>query len=64
VDESYRGYTIRISCGAIWHAVLVEAATGIVLPTKATARLREGHIVALKRAQELVDLYCRALETA
>lgn len=62
MDESYRGYTIRLKRTAIWHAVLVDAATGTVLPTMATALLREGRGVALQRAIGLVDVYCRGLE--
>jgi hypothetical protein len=62
LDETYRGYTIRLQRMAIWNAVLVDSSTGAVLPTKATALLREGRGVALERAISLVDLYCRGLE--
>lgn len=57
VDEQYRGHVIRITRSGMWHAVLVELDSGTILPTKATALMREGRTVALERAQELVDLY-------
>lgn len=57
LDDSYRGYTIRITRATRWDAVLIEAATGLVLPTKATSLLREGRDVAVVRARALVDLY-------
>ena len=57
VDEQYRGHAIRISRSSMWHAVLVELDSGTILPTKATALMREGRTVALERAQELVDIY-------
>jgi len=61
VDESYRGFIIRLKRAAIWRAVLVETATGATLPTMATALLSEGRGMALERAIGLVDLYCRGL---
>lgn len=60
MDDSYRGYTIRITRTTRWDAVLIEAATGIVMPTKATALLREGRELAVVRARALVDLYASA----
>jgi hypothetical protein len=57
VDEHYRGHAIRITRSGMWHAVLVELDSGTILPTKATALMREGRTVALTRAQELVDVY-------
>ena len=60
LDDSYRGYTIRITRTTRWDAVLIEAATGLVLPTKATSLLREGRDVAIVRARALVDIYANA----
>ncbi len=60
LDDSYRGYTIRVTRAAQWHAILMEPGTGAVLPTKATALLREGRGVALERARPLVDIYAAA----
>ena len=57
LDDSYRGYIIRVTRAAQWHAILLEPGTGAVLPTKATALLREGRGMALERARKLVDLY-------
>jgi len=51
LDDSYRGYTIRVTRAAQWHAILLEPGTGAVLPTKATALLREGRGMALERAR-------------
>jgi hypothetical protein len=62
LDDSYRGYTIRVTRAAQWHAILIEPGTGAVLPTKATALLREGRGVAMERAFKLVDLYTKAFE--
>lgn len=62
LDDSYRGYTIRVTRAAQWHAILIEPGTGAVLPTKATALLREGRGVAMERACKLVDLYTKAFE--
>ena len=62
LDDSYRGYTIRVTRAAQWHAILLEPGTGAILPTKATALLREGRSVAMERARRLVDLYAAAFE--
>lgn len=62
LDDSYRGYTIRVTRAAQWHAILLEPGTGAVLPTKATALLREGRGMALERARKLVDLYAAGAE--
>ena len=62
MDEAYRGFTIRVTCADLWNAVLVEAVTGIVMPTKATALQTEGRSVALLRARELIDVYAPVLE--
>jgi len=58
--ETYRGYTIRLTQGLSWHAVLVEPETGAVLPTMATALLFEGATVAAARARRLIDIYADA----
>lgn len=60
LDDSYRGYIIRVTRAAQWHAILLEPSTGAVLPTKATALLREGRGMAMERARKLVDLYAAA----
>ena len=60
MDDSYRGYTIRITRTTRWDAVLVETTTGLIMPTKATSLLREGREVAIVRARALVDLYANA----
>ena len=57
MTENYRGHSIQITRARLWDAVIVEAETGIVLPTKATAMLHEGRSVAMARACELIDLY-------
>jgi hypothetical protein len=57
LDDSYRGYIIRVTRAAQWHAIVLEPGTGAVLPTKATALFREGRGVALERARKLIDLY-------
>lgn len=62
LDDSYRGYIIRVTRAAQWHAILLEPGTGAVLPTKATALLREGRGVAMERARKLVDLYATAFD--
>ncbi len=60
MTENYRGHSIQITCARLWDAVIIEAETGIVLPTKATAQLHEGRSVAVARACELIDLYLDA----
>jgi hypothetical protein len=57
LTENYRGHSIQVTRTRFWDAVIIEAATGIVLPTKATATLHEGRSVVLTRACELIDLY-------
>ena len=57
MTEHYRGHRIDLARTRFWEAVIVEAETGITLPTKATALLKEGRSVALRRACHLVDLY-------
>lgn len=57
MTETYRGHCITITRTRFWDAVIVEAETGAVLPTKATAMLDEGRLVAIARACELIDLY-------
>jgi len=57
VTESYRGHSIRVTQARFWDAVIIEAETGTVLPTKATAMLQEGRSVAVARACALIDLY-------
>lgn len=57
MTETYRGHCITITRTRLWDAVIVEAATGVVLPTKATAMLDEGRSVAIARACDLIDLY-------
>lgn len=61
MDETYRGYTIRVTRAALWHAVMIEPGSGAVLPTKATALMREGRTIAIDRARVLIDIYARAL---
>ena len=63
VDETYRGYTIRVTRNVRWDAILVDMATGTVLPTKATALMREGRTIAIDRARALIDIYAKAAET-
>ena len=60
LTENYRGHSIEVTCARLWHAVITEAETGIVLPTKATAQLDEGRAVAVARACDLIDLYVNA----
>ena len=60
MTENYRGHSIQVTRTRFWDAVIVEARTGIVLPTKATAQLHEGRSVAVARACELIDLYIDA----
>ena len=55
--ENYRGHSIQVTRTRFWDAVIVEAESGNVLPTKATAQLHEGRSVAIARACELIDLY-------
>ncbi len=57
MTEHYRGHRIPLTRTRCWDAVIVEVATGIVMPTKATAQLSEGQFVAVARACELIDLY-------
>jgi len=57
LTENYRGHSIRVTRTRLWDAVIIEAETGIVLPTKATAQLHEGRSVVIARACELIDLY-------
>ena len=57
MTENYRGHSIRVTQSRFWDAVIIEAETGTVLPTKATAMLHEGRSVAVARACELIDLY-------
>lgn len=58
--ENYRGHSIQVTRARFWDAVITEAETGIVLPTKATALLHEGRLIAIARACELIDLYLDA----
>lgn len=60
MTENYRGHSIEVTRARFWDAVITEADTGIVLPTKATAQLHEGRSVAVARACELIDLYLDA----
>lgn len=60
MTENYRGHSIQVTRTRFWDAVIIEAETGMVLPTKATAQLREGRSVAVARACELIDLYIEA----
>lgn len=60
MTENYRGHSIEVTQSRFWDAVIIEAETGIVLPTKATAQLHEGRSVAVARACELIDLYMDA----
>lgn len=60
MTENYRGHSIQVTRTRFWDAVIVEAETGLILPTKATALLREGRSVAIARACELIDLYVDA----
>lgn len=60
MTENYRGHSIEVTRARFWDAVITEADTGIVLPTKATAQLHEGPSVAVARACELIDLYIDA----
>ena len=60
MNETYRGYMIRVTRTVRWDAVLVEVATDTMLPTKATALMREGRSVAVDRARALIDIYVKA----
>ena len=60
MDETYRGYTIRLTRSLSWHAVLVEPGTRAVLPTMATALIDEGRAIAVNRARMLIDIYADA----
>jgi hypothetical protein len=62
LNETYRGFAIRVERAALWHAKIVEASTGTVLPTMATALADEGAAIAILRARRLVDIYADALE--
>ena len=57
MTETYRGHRITITRTRVWDAIIVEVETGMVLPTKATAMLHEGRLVAIARAHDLIDLY-------
>lgn len=57
LTERYRGHCIEVTRSRLWDAVIIEAETGIVFPTKATAQLHEGCLVAIARAHDLIDLY-------
>ena len=60
MTENYRGHSIRVTRRHFWDAVIIEAATGAILPTKASAQLHEGRSVVIARACELIDLYMNA----
>lgn len=60
MNREYRGHSIHLTCHRLWDAVIVDAETGVMLPTKATALLREGRWVAIARAYKLIDLYVEA----
>jgi hypothetical protein len=62
LDETYRGFAIRLERVGEWHAKIIEMATGALLPTMATALVEEGQATALFRARRLVDVYADALE--
>lgn len=63
MDETYRGFIIRVSLTSRWEAHLIEIASGAALPTKSTALSGEGRSVALTRARALADLYAGAIAT-
>jgi hypothetical protein len=60
LNEEYRGHCIHVTRSRFWDAVIIEADSGVMLPTKATALLREGEWAAIERAHELIDLYVEA----
>jgi len=60
LSENYRGHSIQVTRTRFWDAVIVEASSGVVLPTKATAQLDEGRSIAMVRAYELIDIYVDA----
>ena len=60
MTENYRRQSIQVTPARFWDAVITEAETGIVLPTKPTALLHEGRLIAIARACELIDLYLDA----
>ncbi len=60
MTEDYRGHRIHLTRTRLWDAVIIDAETGITLPTKATALLREGRSVAMARACRLIDIYLDA----
>ncbi len=64
MSENYRGHSIQVTRTRFWDAVIVEAKTGIVLPTKATAQFDEGRSIAIARACELIDIYVDAVPVA
>lgn len=64
MNDTYRGFAIRLERGASWRATIVETQTGALLPTMATALMHEGADVALRRARKLVDIYADALDMA
>jgi hypothetical protein len=64
LSENYRGHSIQVTRTRCWDAVIVEASSGVVLPTKATAQLDEGRSVAIARACELIDIYVDAAPAA
>jgi hypothetical protein len=57
VQEHYRGHEIRFVDSGSWSAMLVETASGTLLPTKATASISEGISICSARARLLVDRY-------
>ena len=64
MNETYRGFAIRLERAGSWHAKIFETSTGAMLPTMATALVHEGYAAALARARHLVDLYADALKLA
>ncbi|MGV3491832.1 MAG: hypothetical protein ACO1OG_10965 [Devosia sp.] len=62
MNETYRGFTIRLEQAGAWNAKIIEMSTGATLPTMATALLGEGPRMALVRARKLIDVYACALE--
>lgn len=64
MNETYRGFAIRLERAGSWHAKIFETSTGTMLPTMATALVHEGSHAALSRARHLIDIYANALEGA
>ena len=62
MNETYRGFAIRLERAGSWHAKIFETSTGTMLPTMATALVHEGYAAALARARRLVDIYADALK--